>query len=214
MRVQVLRGRTVPVRLDSRRLRWRSERFFGIRALNEVLMTRTRVPPVLVTGATGRVGRVVVDLLIDAGVPVRALTHRSAAAATLADPIRGAVAGRVSRRDGGKLAAPGRGHAARRVGRNDWQAGVHHLDGVRPPRIGATIVSPVGRRSRHRVQGRSNPIELTFACARSRNQCSADHASRLQRWSGQEATAARRTQPRLRRRLGISDGRRPPIRAW
>src|SRR6195256_2296109 len=49
----------------------------------DVLMTRTRVPPVLVTGATGRVGRVVVDLLIDAGVPVRALTHRSEAAATL-----------------------------------------------------------------------------------------------------------------------------------
>ena len=46
-------------------------------------MTRTRVPPVLVTGATGRVGRVVVDLLIDAGVPVRALTHRAEAAATL-----------------------------------------------------------------------------------------------------------------------------------
>src|SRR5882724_5117371 len=46
-------------------------------------MTRTRVPPVLVTGGTGRVGRVVVDLLIDAGVPVRALTHRSEAAATL-----------------------------------------------------------------------------------------------------------------------------------
>ncbi|TMD39939.1 MAG: NAD-dependent epimerase/dehydratase family protein [Chloroflexi bacterium] len=37
----------------------------------------------LVTGATGRVGRVVVDLLIDAGVPVRALTHRSEVAATL-----------------------------------------------------------------------------------------------------------------------------------
>src|SRR3954466_2905425 len=46
-------------------------------------MTRTRVPPVLVTGATGRVGRGVVDLLLDAGVPVRALTHRSEAAATL-----------------------------------------------------------------------------------------------------------------------------------
>ncbi len=41
------------------------------------------MPPVLVTGATGRVGRVVVDLLTDAGVPVRALTHRSEAAATL-----------------------------------------------------------------------------------------------------------------------------------
>src|SRR6266542_470664 len=46
-------------------------------------MTRTRVPSVLVTGATGRVGRVVIDLLIDAGVPVRALMHRSEAAATL-----------------------------------------------------------------------------------------------------------------------------------
>ena len=46
-------------------------------------MTRTRVPPVLVTGATGRVGRVVVDRPIDAGVPVRAPMHRSEAAATL-----------------------------------------------------------------------------------------------------------------------------------
>jgi uncharacterized protein YbjT (DUF2867 family) len=46
-------------------------------------MTPTRVPPVLVTGATGRVGRVVVDLLIDAGVRVRVLTHRSDAAATM-----------------------------------------------------------------------------------------------------------------------------------
>jgi len=46
-------------------------------------MTRTRVPPVLVTGATGRIGRVVVDLLTDAGVPVRALAHRSEAAAAL-----------------------------------------------------------------------------------------------------------------------------------
>jgi uncharacterized protein YbjT (DUF2867 family) len=38
---------------------------------------------VLVTGATGRVGRTVVDLLTDAGVPVRALVHRSESAATL-----------------------------------------------------------------------------------------------------------------------------------
>jgi uncharacterized protein YbjT (DUF2867 family) len=42
-----------------------------------------QVPPVLVTGATGRVGRAVVDQLIDAGVPVRALTRRSEAAAAL-----------------------------------------------------------------------------------------------------------------------------------
>ena len=46
-------------------------------------MTRARVPPVLVTGATSRVGRVVIDLLIEARVPVRALTHRSEAATTL-----------------------------------------------------------------------------------------------------------------------------------
>lgn len=37
----------------------------------------------LVTGATGRVGRIVIDLLVEAGVPVRAMTHRSEAAATL-----------------------------------------------------------------------------------------------------------------------------------
>jgi uncharacterized protein YbjT (DUF2867 family) len=35
--------------------------------------------PVLVTGATGRVGRIVVDELLAAGVPVRALTRRPAA---------------------------------------------------------------------------------------------------------------------------------------
>ncbi len=46
-------------------------------------MTRTQVPPVLVTGATSRVGRVVIDRLLDAGVPVRALTRRPEAAATL-----------------------------------------------------------------------------------------------------------------------------------
>ena len=46
-------------------------------------MTWSTSAPVLITGATGRVGRVVVDVLSDVGVPVRALTHRSEAAATL-----------------------------------------------------------------------------------------------------------------------------------
>ncbi|HEY4380418.1 MAG TPA: NAD(P)H-binding protein [Acidobacteriaceae bacterium] len=46
-------------------------------------MTQTGVAPVLVTGATGRVGRGIVDLLAGAGVPVRALTRRPEAAATL-----------------------------------------------------------------------------------------------------------------------------------
>lgn len=44
-------------------------------------MTTTGVPAVLVTGATGRVGRAVVGQLVDAGVPVRALTRRPEAAA-------------------------------------------------------------------------------------------------------------------------------------
>lgn len=37
----------------------------------------------LVTGATGRVGRAVVELLVEAGIPVRALTRRAEAAVTL-----------------------------------------------------------------------------------------------------------------------------------
>ena len=45
-------------------------------------MKRVRVRPVLVTGATGRIGRLVVEQLLGAGVPVRALT-RSPAAASL-----------------------------------------------------------------------------------------------------------------------------------
>ena len=46
----------------------------------EAPLTSARVPPVLVTGATGRVGRAVVAQLLDAGVPVRALTRRPDAA--------------------------------------------------------------------------------------------------------------------------------------
>jgi uncharacterized protein YbjT (DUF2867 family) len=43
-------------------------------------VTDSRARPVLVTGATGRVGRAVVDQLLAVGVPVRALTRRPAAA--------------------------------------------------------------------------------------------------------------------------------------
>ncbi|MBF9066888.1 NAD(P)H-binding protein [Streptacidiphilus fuscans] len=51
-------------------------------------MTRTtHTQPVLVTGATGRIGRGVVDQLLDAGVPVRALTRRAEAAAELPDGV-------------------------------------------------------------------------------------------------------------------------------
>src|SRR3954452_7814792 len=43
-------------------------------------MERERMHPILVTGATGRIGRVVVDQLLAADVPVRALTRRPAEA--------------------------------------------------------------------------------------------------------------------------------------
>jgi uncharacterized protein YbjT (DUF2867 family) len=54
-------------------------------------MTRTRVAPVLITGATGRVGHVVIDLLLAVGVPVRALTRRCEAAMlpAVADVVTG-----------------------------------------------------------------------------------------------------------------------------
>jgi uncharacterized protein YbjT (DUF2867 family) len=48
-------------------------------------VTRTRVQPILVTGATGRVGRLVVDQLLAAGLPVRALSRQPAAAKLPAD---------------------------------------------------------------------------------------------------------------------------------
>jgi uncharacterized protein YbjT (DUF2867 family) len=43
-------------------------------------VTRADVLPVLVIGATGRIGRGVVAELLDAGVPVRALTRQPATA--------------------------------------------------------------------------------------------------------------------------------------
>jgi uncharacterized protein YbjT (DUF2867 family) len=58
-------------------------------------MTRSDVPPVLVTGATGRIGRGVVEELLAAGVPVRALSRDPGAAALPAgvDVVAGDVTG-------------------------------------------------------------------------------------------------------------------------
>src|SRR4051812_38441551 len=44
-------------------------------------MTSLQRRPILVTGATSRVGRLVIDDLLRVGVPVRALTRRPSAAA-------------------------------------------------------------------------------------------------------------------------------------
>ena len=43
-------------------------------------MTRADPAPVLVTGSTSRVGRLVIDELLDADVPVRAFTREPATA--------------------------------------------------------------------------------------------------------------------------------------
>jgi uncharacterized protein YbjT (DUF2867 family) len=51
----------------------------------EVVMSPSRPSPVLVTGATGRIGQAVVGEVIRAGVPVRALTRGPEAAALPAD---------------------------------------------------------------------------------------------------------------------------------
>jgi uncharacterized protein YbjT (DUF2867 family) len=67
---------------DTARGSWHDSRYAHGMDNVEVLVSRSP-QPVLVTGATGRVGRVVVDLLLEADVPVRALTHRSEAAETL-----------------------------------------------------------------------------------------------------------------------------------
>jgi len=50
-------------------------------------VTGTDARPVLVTGATGRVGGVVIDLLVDAGVPVRALMHRPEAGESFPESV-------------------------------------------------------------------------------------------------------------------------------
>jgi uncharacterized protein YbjT (DUF2867 family) len=57
----------------------------------EVGMTPSAEGPVLVTGATGGVGSAVVDLLLQAGVPVRALTHRAEASRELPAGVEGVV---------------------------------------------------------------------------------------------------------------------------
>jgi nucleoside-diphosphate-sugar epimerase len=97
----------------------------------------TNMHPVLVTGATGRVGRVVVDQLLRAGVPVRALTRRPAAAAALPSTVE-IVPGDLR-------------HAAGRVGGDHRAAGIRDLHGVRRRRIAAANFSPVGSRSPRRL---------------------------------------------------------------
>jgi uncharacterized protein YbjT (DUF2867 family) len=140
-------------------------------------MTRTRMPPVLVTGATGRVGRVVVDLLADAGVPVRALTHRPEAAAALPANVEVAT---------GDLTAPESLDAAL------WGVSAVFLVWTVPP---ATAAAVVGRLATHarRVVFLASPHQTRHPFFQQPNPMAVLHADieRLIAASGLEATIIR-----------------------
>jgi uncharacterized protein YbjT (DUF2867 family) len=140
-------------------------------------MTRTRVLPVLVTGATGRVGRVVVDLLIDAGVPVRVLTHRPEAAAT--PPANVEVVA-------GDLTVPGSLDAALQG------VGAVFLVWTAPPRTAPAVVERLATYTR-RVVFLSSPHQAPHPFFQQPNPMAVLHADieRLIAAAGLEATIIR-----------------------
>jgi uncharacterized protein YbjT (DUF2867 family) len=140
-------------------------------------MTGTRVPPVLVTGATGRVGRVVVDLLMDAGVPVRALTHRPEAAATLPAGVEAVT---------GDLTVPGSLDAALRG------AGAVFLVWAVPPATAPGVAERLGAHAR-RVVFLSSPHQTPHPFFQQPNPMAVLHADieRLIAAAGLEPTIIR-----------------------
>jgi uncharacterized protein YbjT (DUF2867 family) len=139
-------------------------------------MTRTRVP-VLVTGATGRVGRIVVDLLVEAGVPVRALTHRSEAAATLPASVEVVT---------GDLTVPGSLDAGLRG------AGAVFLVWTVPPATAPAVVERLASHAR-RVVFLSSPHQTPHPFFQQPNPMAVLHADieRLIATSGLESTIIR-----------------------
>lgn len=140
-------------------------------------VTQTGVAPVLVTGATGRVGRMVIDLLIDAGVPVRALAHSTESAATLpanADVVTG------------DLTVPDSLDAGLRG------VGTVFLVWTAPP---ATVPAVVGRLASHarRVVFLSSPHQTPHPFFQQPNPMAVLHADieRLIKSSGLESTIIR-----------------------
>src|SRR4051794_20422039 len=108
-------------------------------------MNQTDVPPVLVTGATGRVGRIVIDQLLDAGVPVRALTRQLEAATTLPAKVEG-FTGDLTVRESLDRALDG--------------AGAVFLVWTVPPQTAATVVERLAARVR-RVVFLSSPHQTS-----------------------------------------------------
>jgi len=135
------------------------------------------VPPVLVTGATGRVGSAVVDILVDAGVPVRALTRRSEAAAMLPANVEVVT---------GDLTVPGSLEAALRG------AGAVFLVWTAPPATAPAVVERLATYAR-RVVFLSSPHQTPHPFFQQPNPMAVLHADieRLIAASGLESTIIR-----------------------
>ncbi|MFI2641883.1 NAD(P)H-binding protein [Streptomyces sp. NPDC018610] len=140
-------------------------------------MTRTPMPPVLVTGATGRIGRGVVDELLGAGVPVRALTRRAEAAATLPAGVEVVT---------GDLTVPASLDGALRG------AGAVFLLWTVPPTTAAAVVERLAAHTR-RVVLLSSPHRTPHPFFRQPNPMAALHAEieRLIAATGVESTIIR-----------------------
>ncbi|MEE1820945.1 NAD(P)H-binding protein [Streptomyces sp. BE20] len=140
-------------------------------------MSQKDTPPVLVTGATGRIGRVVIDQLLDAGVPVRALTRRPEAAATLPAKVEVFT---------GDLTAPGTLDPALNG------AGAVFLVWTAPPRTTEAVVERLAAHVR-RVVFLSSPHRTPHPLFQQPNPIAAMHADieRLIAATGLESTVIR-----------------------
>ena len=140
-------------------------------------MTQTQVPPVLVTGATGRVGRLVVDLLADAGAPVRALTHRPEAVAALPANVEAVI---------GDLTVPDSLDAALR------DVGAVFLVWTVPPATASAVVERLATHAR-RIVLLSSPHQTPHPFFQQPNPMATLHADieRLIAASGLESTVIR-----------------------
>ncbi|MFF0310442.1 NmrA family NAD(P)-binding protein [Streptosporangium sp. NPDC004379] len=140
-------------------------------------MTPAEGSPVLVTGATGRIGRAVVDLLTDAGVPVRALMRRPESAATLPAGVEIVT---------GDLTVPESLDAALHA------VGTVFLVWTAPPQTAAAVVDRLAARAQ-RVVYLSAPHRTPHPFFRQPNPMAALHAEieRLIAATGLDATIVR-----------------------
>ncbi|MFI8515149.1 NAD(P)H-binding protein [Streptomyces sp. NPDC085460] len=140
-------------------------------------VNQTENAPVLVTGATGRVGRVVIDRLLDAGVPVRALTRRPGTVTRLPAQVEVHT---------GDLTAPETLDAALNGTRAVF------LVWTAPPRTAAAVVERLGAHTR-RVVLLSSPHRTPHPLFQQPNPMAALHAEieRLIAAAGLESTIIR-----------------------